>query len=98
MAKSRLTKSQVKHIARLARLELTDKEVEEFRKQLADILDYVSQLNELDASGIEPTSQVTGLENVTREDKPTPSLNQKEVLSNAPRKQNNFFKIKAIFE
>ena len=98
MAKSKLTKTEVKHIAKLAQLELSEKEIEIFQKQLSEILGYVSQLNELDTSGVEPTGQVTGLENVFREDKTAPSLTQKEVLSNAKEKYNNFFKIKAIFK
>lgn len=98
MAKSRLTKAEVEHIAKLAQLELTEKEIKKFQKQLSDILDYVSQLDELDTAGVESTSQVTGLENVFREDETKPSLTQKEVLSGAKKKHNNFFKIKAIFE
>lgn len=98
MAKLKLTKSEVKHIAKLAQVDLTEKEVAKFQKQLSDILDYVSQLSELDTSKVEPISQVTGLENVLREDKTSPSLTQKEVLSGAKEKHNNFFKIKAIFE
>lgn len=97
MSKSKLSKKQVKHIAKLAQLDLTEKEIEKFQKQLSDILDYVSQLDELDTTGVEPTSQVTGLENVFQEDETKPSLTQKEVLSGAKEKQNNFFKIKKIF-
>jgi len=88
----------VKHVALLADLKLNQKEVKKFQKQLSEILDYVNVLNELDTQGIEPTSQVTGLENVFREDKPTPSLSQEETLSGAKEKHNNFFKVKAIFE
>lgn len=98
MAKSKLTKSEVKHIAKLANLKLSEKEVKKFSSQLSETLDYVDILNKLDTKGIEPTSQVTGLENVTRDDKPKPSLGQKEILSGASDKHNNFFKIKAIFE
>lgn len=97
MAKSKLTKVEVKHIARLANLRLTKAEVEKFAKQLSETLEYIDILNELDTKGVEPISQVTGLENVMREDKAGPSLSQKEVLSGASDKHNNFFKIKAIF-
>jgi aspartyl-tRNA(Asn)/glutamyl-tRNA(Gln) amidotransferase subunit C len=98
MKKSKLTKEQVKHVARLAGLTLNEKEVVKFQKQLSDILDYVAQLDEVDTSRVEPTSQVTGLENVLREDQPSPSLSQKEVLSGAKDQHNNYFKIKGIFD
>lgn len=63
-----LTEEQVRHIAKLARLKLADEEVKKFSKQLTDILQYVEQLNEVDTKGVETTSQVTGLQNVTRKD------------------------------
>ncbi len=98
MAKSKLTKSEVKHIGRLAQLKISQSEVKRFASQLSETLDYVEILKELDTKKVEPTSQVTGMENVTREDEPKPSLTQKEVLSGASDKHNNFFKIKAIFK
>lgn len=88
----------VKHVALLANLKFNQKEIKKFQKQLSEILDYVNVLNELDTKGVEPTSQVTGLENVFREDKPTPSFSQEETLSGAKEKHNNFFKVKAIFK
>ena len=63
-----LSIEQIKHIAKLARLGISESEAEKFSKQLNDILGYVDLLNEVDVGDIEPTSQVTGLENVTRED------------------------------
>lgn len=63
-----LTKDQVIHIAKLARLELRDDEIEKFRTQLSEILEYVGQLRKIDTTGVEPISQITGLQNVTRED------------------------------
>lgn len=93
-----LTKDQVKHIAKLANLKLTGAEINKFRKQLSKVLDYVEQLNKLNTKKVEPTSQVTGLENVLREDEPRPSLSQKEVLSGAKKTEKGMFKIKAIFE
>lgn len=98
MAKSKLTKSEVKHIAKLANLKLSEKEIKKFSSQLSETLDYVDILKKLGTKGVEPTSQVSGLENITRKDKPKPPLNQKEVLSGASDKHNNLFKIKAIFE
>jgi len=64
----KLTKEQVKHVAKLARLGLTDQEVEKFQTELSGILDYVEQLNEVNTDKVLPTAQVTGLSNVMRED------------------------------
>ena len=64
-----LTKEEVLHIAKLARLELKAEEVEKFRTQLSEILEYVGQLSKVDTTGIEPIAQITGLQNVTREDR-----------------------------
>lgn len=94
----KLTEGEVVHVAKLAKLTLTPQEVKKFQKQLSDIIDYVNQLNELDTAGVEPTDQVTGLENVFRKDETEPSLTQKETLSGAKEKHNNFFKVKAILE
>jgi len=98
MAKSKLTKSQVEHIAKLANLRLTRVEIKKFTSQLSETLNYIKILNELETREVKPTSHVTGLENVTREDEPKPSLSQKEVLSGVSNQHNNFFKIKAIFK
>ena len=91
-------KIDVSHVAKLANLKLTPEEKEKFERQLSSILDYIEQLNKVDTKGVEPTSQVTGLENVTRRDEPSPSLSQEEVLKNTKSKHNGLFKVKAIFE
>lgn len=96
--KAKLTKEQVKHVARLAGLTLSEKEVAKFQKQLSDILDYVAQLDEVETTKVEAMSQVTRLENIIRDDKPSPSLSQKEALSGAKDKHNNYFKTKGIFD
>lgn len=70
---SSLTKDQVRHIAKLARLQLTDAEVEKFAPQLTSILGYVDMLQEVDTSKVEATAQVTGLTSVFREDQVKPS-------------------------
>lgn len=93
-----ITKSDVEHIAKLAQLTLTGKEKDTFQKQLSEILNYIDQLNELNTTKTKATSQVTGLENVFREDETTPSLTPEEVLSAAKDSVNNFFKIGAVFE
>ncbi len=93
-----LTTAEVRHVAVLAKLGLSEEDILKFQKQLSGILDFVGQLNEVDTHNITPTSQVTGLENVFREDVVTPSLSQEEVLSNTKRKYKGFFVVKAIFE
>ncbi len=91
-------KINVSHVAQLANLPLTDEEKNKLETQLSETLDYVKQLEEIDTKGVEPTSQVTGLENVFREDETAPSLSQEEALKNAKSQYNGFFKVKAILE
>ena len=89
-------KINVSHVAKLANLPLTAEETTKFEKQLAEVLTYIEKLNEVDVTGVEPTSQVTGLENVTRTDTVAPSLPQDDALSNAASQQNNLFQVKGI--
>jgi aspartyl-tRNA(Asn)/glutamyl-tRNA(Gln) amidotransferase subunit C len=96
-------KLNVKHVAKLANLKLTEDEIIKFEKQLEETTEYVEELNEVNVDGIEPTSQVTGLENISREDEIKPSLSQEEALSNAKptlptgrSTYNGFFKVKGI--
>ncbi len=91
-------KINVKHIAKLANLPLTPAEEKKLEEQLEETITYIESLNEVDTTGIEPTNQVTGLENVTREDVVKPSLSQKEALSNSKSVYKGFFRVKAIFE
>ncbi|EDP76374.1 Asp-tRNA(Asn)/Glu-tRNA(Gln) amidotransferase subunit GatC [Hydrogenivirga sp. 128-5-R1-1] len=87
----------VKKIALLARLELTEEEVELFSRQLGDILGFVEQLGELDTTGVEPYIQNIE-ETPMREDKPGESLTQEEALKNAPERENGFFVVPRIVE
>lgn len=91
-----LDKTQVQKVAKLASLPLTPEEEEKFSKELSETLDYVKQLDEVDTSGIEPTSQVTGLVNVTREDIVGESLSQEQALSNAKSTYKGYIKVSAI--
>lgn len=91
-------KIDVSHVAKLANLPLTDGEKKKFSKQLEETLTYIENLNEIETKNVEPTSQVTGLENVLREDEPSSSLSQEEVLKNAKSTHNRFFKVKAILD
>ena len=91
-------KIDVKKVAKLANLKLKVNDEKKFEKQLNEIVSYVEKLNEVDTKGVEITSQVTGLGNVTREDKTVPSLSQEEVLSGTNSKHNGLFKVDAILE
>ncbi|MDX9892825.1 MAG: Asp-tRNA(Asn)/Glu-tRNA(Gln) amidotransferase subunit GatC [Patescibacteria group bacterium] len=95
-----LTRDEVKHIAHLARLRLNDEEVERYTTQLSAILEYVEQLQAVDTTGVEPTAQVTGLENVTRLDeiKKLTSEEMKEIITAAPDSEDNLVKTKSVFE
>lgn len=91
-------KIDIDHLAQLANLPLTAEEKKKFEKQIGETLEYVKRLDEIDTSKVEPTSQVTGLENVTREDEAAPSLSQEDAMKNAKSQHNGFFKVKAILE
>ena len=91
-------KINVKHIAKLANLPLSDKEEERFEKQISSILKYVEQLNSVDTKGVSITSQVTNLENAIRKDEPDTSLNQEDALSNTKSKHNGFFKVGKVLD
>lgn len=91
-------KIDVRHIAKLANLPLSETESGKFEKQLSDVLEYVKKLEGLDTSGVEPTSQVTGLENILREDAVTNSLSQEQALSGTGNKHNGFFAVKGILD
>ena len=93
-----IKKEDVKHIARLARLKLKDKEIDYFASQLANIIDYIDQLKEVDTSDVEPTSHVLFVQNVFRKDIVSPSLKRDDVLKNAPSKEKELFKVPRIIE
>ena len=88
-----ISREEVLHVARLARLELTDDEVGRFTEQLSAILDAVAKVAELDLSDVEPTAHPLDLVNVWAEDEPRPSLPQDEALANAPDRHGGFFKV-----
>jgi aspartyl-tRNA(Asn)/glutamyl-tRNA(Gln) amidotransferase subunit C len=93
-----LTDEQVRHVALLARLGLSDEERARLREQLSTILAHIDQLAALDLDAIPPTAQVIPLEPVLRDDVVTPSLTVEQVLANAPRSEGGFIKVKAILE
>jgi aspartyl-tRNA(Asn)/glutamyl-tRNA(Gln) amidotransferase subunit C len=88
-----IDREQVLHVARLARLELSDEEVERMSGELSKILDHVGRMNELDLDGVEPTSHVVQFENVLRADQPRPSWPRKRVLEGAPEPAEGAFRV-----
>lgn len=94
---AKLTKSDVKHVAELAGFRLSGREILRLQKELSETLEFIKTLEEINTTGVAPTSHVTGLQNVTKEDFSRPSLSQDRALANAPSCHNNFFKTKSIF-
>jgi aspartyl-tRNA(Asn)/glutamyl-tRNA(Gln) amidotransferase subunit C len=93
-----LEPSEVKHIASLARIGLTDEEIEMFGDQLSQILEQFEVLNELDTSGVTPTGHAGGLQTIMRDDLTEDSLDSEDVLKNAPRREGAFFRVNAVLE
>ena len=90
-------KIDIEHVAKLASLKLSVEQQRKLEKQLTEILSYVGQLEEVNTKNIEPIGQITGLENVTRDDEAAPSLSQEAALKNASRQHNGFFEVDAVF-
>lgn len=88
-----ISRDDVLHVARLARLELSDAEVERFQEQLSAILEAVSKVQELDLADVPPTSHPLDVVNVWRDDVPRPSLPVEQALGNAPDSQDDMFKV-----
>ena len=88
----------VEHVARLARLALTESERARMREQLSAILQYIDKLKAVDVDGVEPTSHAVPLLNVMRDDEPAPCLRQSEALANAPDRVGEFFRVPRIIE
>ncbi len=98
MVAKKLTPSDAKHIASLANLSIRESELAKLTSDLSNILDLVNKLQKLDTKNVEPTSQVTGLTNVYRDDVVRVSLTQTEALSDARKTHNGYFVVPAIFE
>lgn len=93
-----LSKAEVEHVARLARLELSQAEREEFTGQLNAILNFVTKLNELDTSGIEPMAHAIPVFNIFKPDRTAPSLDVELALANAPDRMDQFFRVPKVLE
>jgi aspartyl-tRNA(Asn)/glutamyl-tRNA(Gln) amidotransferase subunit C len=93
-----LTADEVRHIARLARVALSEDEVERMRVQLSGILDQFAVLNDIDTEGVPPTAQSLDLANVERADEPRPSASTEDVLANAPRREDDYIRVRAVLD
>ncbi|MFD2045212.1 Asp-tRNA(Asn)/Glu-tRNA(Gln) amidotransferase subunit GatC [Ornithinibacillus salinisoli] len=91
-----ISKEQVKHVANLARLEVSEQEAEMFTEQLSSIITFAEQLNELDTEGVEPTTHVLDLKNVMRKDEPKKWITKEEAIKNAPDQQNGQYRVPSI--
>lgn len=89
---------EVRRLARLARLELTDAELATMTGQLSRIIEYVAQLQQVDTEGIEPLAHALDVHNVFRADEPAPSLPVAEILANAPKRSGDFYSVPAVLE
>jgi len=90
--------TEVEHVSRLARLDLSPEERERMREQLDRILGYIDKLRQLDTAGVEPTSHAVPMVNVFRDDEPRPCLSPEEMLANAPDRSGEFFRVPRIIE
>ena len=88
-----ITRDEVLHVARLARLELTEDEIDRFTAQLSAILEAVAKVSELDLSGVAPTAHPLDVVNVWAADEPRPSIPAEDALANAPDDEGGFFKV-----
>lgn len=94
---TQISRDDVQHLAQLSSLQLTDDEIDTMQTDLAHILEYVEQLNELDTTGVEPTYQVTDLENVWRDDKVIDyGISREQLLALAPAQANNSVKVPKV--
>lgn len=94
----RITSEEVRHIALLARVAMTTEEIERMRDQLSHILENFDALRQVDTEGVEPTGHSVEIDSVMREDEPRPSMPLQDVLANAPDREDDFVKVRAVLE
>ena len=93
-----LTPEEVAHIARLARVGLSQDEMSRFQDQLSQILDYFQRLQEVDTENVPPTAHTLAMHNVMRDDEPRPSFDKDDILANAPEREGDLFRVRAVLE
>ena len=89
---------QVRHLASLVRIGMTDEEVEEFRSELAGILSHIEALTEIDTEGVPPTNNGADLLNVQDDDHARPAMPTEEIMANAPQREANYFRVHAVLD
>lgn len=94
----KLDRATVEHIATLARLGLSEEEMDLLAEQLSSVLDHINVLQEVDTDDIPPTAQVIELQNILRDDDVEPSMSVEDVLRNAPRSEDGFIKVNAVLD
>jgi len=94
----KLSREEVLHIARLARVALTEEEITRLSEQLSNLLDNFEVLQQVDTTDVPPTAQSVTLQSVMREDEVTPSLPADDVLANAPQREGDCFRVRAVLE
>ena len=94
----KVTVKDVEHVAKLARLGLTEEEKKRFTEQLSRILDYAESINKLDTKNASPTSHAIPMKNVFRSDRSVPCDVLPEIMANAPKQENNMFSVPRIME
>ena len=95
---TQFTSAQVRHLASLVRIELTDSEVEEFRSELASILSHIDALSDIDTSGVPPTNNGADLLNIQDDDASRPAMAREEILANAPQREDEYFRVHAVLD
>ncbi|HET8571441.1 MAG TPA: Asp-tRNA(Asn)/Glu-tRNA(Gln) amidotransferase subunit GatC [Candidatus Limnocylindria bacterium] len=93
-----ITRAEVEHVALLARLGLTDEEIDRMQAQLSHILETIERLRDVDTSQVGPTAQVIALENVMRDDEPRPGLDRESALANAPLREGPMLRVPVVLE
>jgi len=94
----KISREEVLHIARLARVALTEDEITRMSEQLSNLLEHFEVLQRVDTEGVPPTAQSVTLQSVTRGDVIEPSLPPEDILANAPRREGDYFKVRAVLE
>ena len=94
----RITSEEVSHLALLCRIAMTEDDVDLMRDQMSNILENIDVLNQVDTTGVEPTGHSVDLVSVMRDDDVSPSTDREEVLSNAPRREDDFIRVRAVLE
>ncbi len=94
----KLSREEVLHIARLARVALTEEEITRFSEQLSNLLENFEVLQQVDTTDVPPTAQSVALQSIMREDEVAPSLPSEDILANAPRREGDYFRVRAVLE